>query len=300
MGLISDMRLFVQVVSRGSLSAAGRQCGLSPGAVSQRLKALETRYATTFLNRSSRSLSLTEEGRIFLESAQRMLAEAETLDASLQVKRTGLTGRLRVAAPCDFGRQVVEPLVRSFSEQHQTLCVELHLNDALEDVVTDDFDVTFRYGALQDSTLIARSLGLNRLVLVAAPHYFAARGLPEHPGELEGHDCLVLKRGNERLDRWIFTVEGEDVAYKVHARLAVNDGDILRQWALAGYGIAMKSLRDVQGDIDAGRLQEALPQFTWRDSGVHLLYASSRRHTPRVRAFVEAALQHCARQEAGS
>jgi len=290
MDLLSDMRLFVRIVSTGSLSAAGRELGLSPGAVSQRLKALEQHYGAPLLTRSSRAVALTDEGKVFLRSAQNVLGETEALAAALGQRRAGLVGRLRVAAPSDLGRQAVEPLLMEFREAHPGLCLELYLSDVLDDVIGQDFDVVFRYGNLSDSSLIGRSIAVNRRVLVGSPTYFAEHGTPLVPDDLSRHSCLVLVRGLERLDRWVLKVDGEERVHTVHASLAVNDGELLRKWALAGRGIAMKSVLDVKHDLEADRLVEVLPDYMPDRVGAQVLFSAARRDTPRVRAFVDAAI----------
>lgn len=291
MDLLADMRLFARIVATGSLSAAGRELGLSPGAVSQRLKAREARYATTLLNRSSRALSLTEEGLVFLDSARRLVAEVEALEAKLSDQHDQLSGRLRIAAPSDLGRSVVEPLVLDFADAHPALHIEFHVGDALDDLVADDFDVLFRYGNLQDSALVARPLAGNRRLVVASPSYLADRRTPQHPGDLEDHKCLVLIRGMQSLTAWRFVIDGEEVVQQISPALAVNDGEILRRWALQGRGIAIKSLLDVHEDIEAGRLVELLSEFSPSHVGAQIVISASRRNTARIRAFVDYALR---------
>ncbi|MEO1091160.1 MAG: LysR family transcriptional regulator [Pseudomonadota bacterium] len=293
MDLLSDLRLFARIVASGSLSAAGREMGLSPGAVSQRLKALERRYAAPLLNRSSRALSLTDEGKTLLQAAHSIIGEADALEAAFARKNQGLVGRLRVAAPSDLGRQLVAPLLLEFAAANAGLCPELHLDDALDDPVSQDFDVTFRYGNLEDSALVGRSIAANRRVVVGAPAYFATHGVPHRPADLRAHKCLVLVRGRERLDRWAFIVDREEVVQAVHATLAVNDGELLRRWAIAGHGIALKSMLDVKADLAAGRLIRVLDDYTPASVGAQILFPSARRDTPRVRAFVDAAIRRC-------
>lgn len=283
------MALFDRIVATGSLSAAGRALGLSPGAVSQRLSALETRYGTALLTRSSRAIALTDEGRIFLETARNMLAETQALNNAIASKAGALAGRLRVAAPSDLARKHVEPLVLEFTAAHSEVCVELLIGDYLEDLVSRGIDVAFRYGNLKDSALIARQLAPNRRVVVGAPAYLEARGQPEHPDDLEAHDCLVHVRDDERIDRWPFDVDAQTVSFTVHGKLAANDGEVLRRWALAGKGLAYKALLDVRDDLANGRLIEVLRPFTADPVGAQMLFPASRKNTPRVRTFVEMA-----------
>ena len=292
MDLFLDMALFHRIVASGSLSAAGRELGLSPGAVSQRLKGLEQRCGVPLLTRSSRAVALTDEGEIFLEAAKSILEETEALSAALARKGRGLSGRLRIAAPADLGRQAIEPLVLAFQAEHADLSIEFHVSDALEDVIARDVDVAFRYGNLRDSSLVTRRLASNRRVVVAAPGYLEAFGTPLTPDDLGRHDCLLLSRDSEKIDRWAFRVAGEEVLFRVRGGLVVNDGELLRRWALAGHGLALKSYLDVQRDLAAGRLVEVLTDYAPAEVPLQLLYSAARRKTPRIRDFVAAAVLH--------
>lgn len=282
MNIISDMQIFTRIVSAGSLTAAGRDLGLSTGAISQRLKALEDHHKVPLLTRSTRAITLTPEGELYLRTANRVLAELNKLDAALG----GTTGRLRIAAPNDLGRTLVGRLLHDFRAAHGEVAVELHLSDDLTELLGGEFDVAFRYGNLQDSSLIARPLAPNRRVVVASPAYIAAHGRPEHPEDLARHTCLLLSRSGERMDRWTFVKDGREIAIRLNAMLVTNDGALLKDWAVSGCGIVRKSLIDVRDELADGRLVELLPDFPSPPVGLNLVYPANRRHIARVRNFI--------------
>jgi DNA-binding transcriptional LysR family regulator len=181
MDLLSDMKLFRRIVALNSMSAAGRELGLSPGAVSQRLRAVEQRFQTPLLTRSTRAVTLTPEGRVFLEYAERMLADAEGLETSIGASHGPLKGPLRISAPSDLGRRYVAPMLIDFLAANPGVQPELHLLDDVSDLVGSATDIAFRFGKLDDSSLVSRPLLPNARVVVGSPDYLAAHGTPSHP-----------------------------------------------------------------------------------------------------------------------
>lgn len=282
MNIVSDMLIFTRVVSAGSLTAAGRDLGLSTGAISQRLKALEEFHKVPLLTRSTRAITLTPEGEIYLRTAQRIQAELNKLDASLG----GTTGRLRIAAPNDLGRSLVGTLLHDFRLSHSDVAVELHLSDDLTELLGGEFDVAFRYGNLQDSSLIARPLAPNRRVIVASPAYVDRHGMPDHPEDLVRHTCLLLTRSGEKQDRWTFMKDGREISVRLNSMLVTNNGALLKDWAVNGCGIVRKSVIDVRDELADGRLVELLPNYSGPSVGLNLVYPANRRHIARVRGFI--------------
>jgi len=285
MDLLSDMRLFRRIVALGSMSAAGRELSLSPGAVSQRLKSLEQHFNVPLLTRSTRAVTPTPEGRMFLESADRLILEVENLETQIGAAHGPLKGPLRISSPSDLGRKYIAPMLVRFAAANGGIQPELYLGDDVSDLVVSGIDVAFRYGRLEDSTLISRPLLPNKRVLVAAPEYIAAHGIPAHPKDLTKHRCLALVRNGEKMP-WLTTIDGKRQTIRVDPVLATNDGDILRAWALAGYGIALKSYVDVAEDLRAGRLQSVLQPFMPGNVGLHMIFPAARSTVPRIRAFI--------------
>ena len=262
MSKIDDIAVFVRVVQVGGLAAAGRQLGLSPASMTARINALEQRHDTRLLQRTTRSISLTEAGQRYYDAGLRVLDELEYAEALLQNDDVCLSGQLRMTAPSDFGRQYVVPVLAEFLQLHPKVRAYLHLTDSVENLVEQRYDLGIRFGNLPDSTLIVKSLAENHRVLVASPAYLEQQGIPAEPNDLQQHRCLVLERLGEPLNEWLFHDEqGEKQMVKVPAGLTSNDGAVIRSWTLAGMGIAFKSFWDVKSDIAAGTLQTILDEF---------------------------------------
>lgn len=288
------MMLFVQVVKANGLAAAGRQIGLSPASMTARMKAMENRYNTRLLNRTTRKISLTDAGHRFYRACLRVLAEIESAETLLQNDTETFSGRLHITAPSDFGRQYVVPAVSEFIRRYPEVTPYLHLTDGVVNLVEHGYDIAIRYGNLPDSNLIVRHLASNRRVLVASPEYTEKNGEPEHPDDLQQHRCLVMERHGESLNKWRFHVNGLHKTTRVKPTLSSNDGAVIRQWALEGSGIAYKSIMDVQHDLDTGRLQMVLDDFAlgFNDSdnektGLQFVYPSRKYMPGHVAGFIE-------------
>lgn len=291
MDLLADMKLFRRIVALNSMSAAGREMGLTPGAVSQRLRALEHRYRTPLLTRSTRAVTLTPEGRVFLDHAERLLNEAEALESAIGAGPGPLQGPLRISAPSDLGRRYVAPLLIEFAKANPGVQPEFYLMDDVSDLVGAGIDLAFRYGTLEDSSLISRPLAPNRRVIVGSPCYLRANGRPEHPQELGKHRCLVLLRNGARMP-WSLIVDGKRTTPRIASALSSNDGEMLRTWALAGEGLVFKSYVDVAEDIQSGRLTAVLETFMTGSVGLNMIFPSARSSVPRIRAFINFAVNH--------
>ena len=294
MSKIDNMALFVQVVKAGGLAVAGRQIGLSPASMTARINRLEQHYNTRLLNRTTRKISLTDAGQRFYAACLRVLAEVENAEALLQNDQQTLSGQLRVTATSDFGRQFVASALSEFVNQHPHVIPYLHLTDGVMNLVEHGFDLGVRFGNLPDSNLIVRRLANNHRVLVVSPNYLKQHGIPIHPKNLEHHSCLVMERFGEPLNEWRFNSKEGFLSIKVKQACLSNDGAIIRQWALAGAGIAYKSIWDVKGDIAKGKLITILDDFVLgfqqsdkENTGLQLVYPS-RQYLPRqVSGFIE-------------
>lgn len=298
MDLVSDMRLFLCIVASGSMAAGGREVGLSPASVTSRLKALEQRFEAPLFIRSTRSLQLTAEGKLFYDTARRVLDDVSDLEMSIGLNSKNVSGRLRVAAPVDLGCQHVRPLIDEFIVEKPSVRVDLILSDHHFDLVAQSIDVAFRYGAITNSDFIRHPLGGSQKVICASPSYLEAHGRPLHPRDLRHHNCMIHLRRNEPLDDWAFKIEGHVEKIRVSGDRASNHGRLLRRWALAGLGVMYGSIWDVEEDLDAGRLQQVLEAFRADDDGLSLVFPFSHRKSTRVRAFIEAALGYF-RQDRG-
>jgi DNA-binding transcriptional LysR family regulator len=246
------MAVFAKVVTSGSLSAAARELSLSPAMVSRRLAALEARLGVRLVNRTTRSLHLTDEGASYYESCARVLAEIEQANASVSAGRQEPKGTLRVALPAAFGNQYVAPLVPQFAALYPAVQLALSLSDRSVNLVEDGFDLAIRIAALADSSLAARKLAPNRRVVCASPEYLRRHGTPSAPAELAQHNCLLASDFGATWD--YKDASGKLGSVRVSGRYVCDNWEVLREWALAGLGIALKSTWDVRRHLSSGSL----------------------------------------------
>ncbi|WP_417482391.1 LysR family transcriptional regulator [Maricaulis sp.] len=286
--LLANIALFLKIIEKGSLTAAGRETGLSSTTVSERLAALEAHYGVVLLNRTTRAISLTEEGRALAEGAKSVLGEVEDLETRIRHGAQTLTGPIRVSAPSDLGRTIVSAEINRFLAEHPAISIELSLTDGYVDIVGQGFDIAVRFGTVTDSALRVRALGLRRRVLCAAPDYIARHGSPKRPVDLKRHNCLLMRFGGNLDSPWHFGAGARQQIVPVRGDRVSNDGALVHQWCLAGYGIALKSELDVAADIRAGRLVELLPEHAQPASPVQMLFPPGRAQPRRVRALAEA------------
>ena len=278
-----ELEVFLRVAREGGFSAAARSLGKTPSAVSKLIGRLEDRLGARLFVRTTRALTLTEEGEAYRRAGARIVQELD--DADQAVAAGAVRGRLRVTASIPFGTMYVAPLVPAFLDRHPDATVELSLNDDIVDLLAQKTDVAIRMGALKDSSLVARKLGESRRVVCAAPSYLARRGTPRAPGDLDGHVCLgfTFRRG-----RWPFVIKGRELDQLVTGNLLVNNGESLKQMALAGAGIARLGRFHVMAELAAGTLVPVLEAFNPGDLElIHAVYVGGGRVPRRVRAFID-------------
>jgi DNA-binding transcriptional LysR family regulator len=283
---LQEMSVFSRVVGSGSLSAAARELGISPALVSRRLAALENRLGVRLLNRTTRSLNLTVEGARYYDVCTRVLAEIEEADAEVSVGRVEPRGALKVALPASFGHQHVAPLVPQFAARYPKVQLALNLSDRTVNIMDEGYDVAVCIADLQDSSLAARRLAPNRRVVCASPAYLAAHGVPGTPAELMRHNCLVA---SEFVGNWDYKdPDGKSGSVRVTGRYCCDNWEVLREWALAGLGIALKSTWDVHRQLDDGSLVALLPGYAFHtDVAIYAVYPHRRFLPAKTRAFIE-------------
>lgn len=286
MGKFREISTFVEVVARGSLSAAARAEDIAPAMIGRRLDALEARLGVKLLQRTTRKLALTNEGAAFLEDCQRILAELEDAESAVSERSARASGHLLVSAPAGFGRQHVAPLLPSFLAEQREVTINLNLNDRVVDMIGEGVDVAIRIASLSDSSLVGVKLADNARVVVAAPAYLKRHGTPRTLAELARHNCLAISsEGSQR--GWTFREHGKNLTLKVAGNMVCNDGAVLHDWALAGKGLAWRSMWEVGAEIEAGRLRTVLDQYAAPGNDIYAVFAQ-RRHLPlRIRAFVD-------------
>lgn len=285
---VTGMQVFARVAALGSLSAAGRALGMSQTMATKHLAALESRLGTRLLHRTTRRLTLTEAGRRYLESVERILAELEEADAAASIETVEVRGTLRLNAPFSFGIREIAPLLPEFSRRHPDLVVDLGLNDRVVDLIEEGWDMVVRIGRMQSSTMVARRLASARTVVCAAPSYLQRRGMPRTAADLVAHNCLGYTLSQSMAPgRWPFGRDGRHVV-EVSGTLKANNGDALVAAAVGGEGIVYMPVFLVAREIRAGLLAPlALDEEPTPLAGVHAAYPSDRRPPAKVRAFID-------------
>ncbi|MBU1374345.1 MAG: LysR family transcriptional regulator [Alphaproteobacteria bacterium] len=286
---LNELRTFQRIVALGSLSAAARDLGVGVAVVSKRLTALERRAGQRLVHRTTRKLSLTEEGLALLPHVDLALDALAAAEAGLTGGRDAPHGVLRVSAPISLGRIHVAPVLAALTERHPRLTAELLLDDRMVDMTETRIDVAVRIGPPQDSTAILHWRFDNHRILVATPDYLARRGRPGAIEDLSDHECL---RYDPAVPWRLEGPGGVAVEVGAMARLRANSGDVVQDWALAGFGIALKSQADVAVELASGRMERVLPD--WRSAAAPIYALSpSARHTPaKSRAFLDAMSAH--------
>lgn len=280
-----EMEVFVRVVREGGFSAAARALDLTPSAVSKLIARLETRLGTRLLMRTTRALTLTDEGQTYLRSAMRVLQELS--DAEQAVGDGSVRGRLAINASLSFGTKFVAPALPAFLDRHPDLVVDLSFTDDVVNLLAQNADVAIRMGSLPDSALKARKLGKSRRVICAAPDYLRRNGTPQQPADLAAHDCLTFNFRRSRVG-WPFREAKRDVEVPIRSRIQVNNGETMRQLVLSGTGIARLGLWHVAEDIARGDLVPVLEKFNPGDVEiVSAVYVGGDHVSIRVRAFID-------------
>jgi DNA-binding transcriptional LysR family regulator len=287
MNRLKQMETFVQVATRGSLTAAAEAEGVAPAVIGRRMDALEERLGVKLMLRTTRRLTLTHEGIAFLEDAQRLIADLDAIEADVSAGSVQASGHLRITAPAGFGRRHVAPLVPRFVAQHPDVHISLNLSDRLLDLVNEGFDCAIRVGDMPDSSLVSVRLADNRRLCVASPAYVQAHGLPQHPSQIDQHACLGLSSEASQTRGWAFTVDGAVVHVRPPARLDCSDGQVLHAWCLEGLGLAWRSWWEVESDLRSGRLLPVLQDFAAPPNGIYAVFAQ-RKHLPlRLRLWID-------------
>src|SRR5260221_4862497 len=283
---LQEMAVFSKVVAAGSLSAAGRELGLSPAMVSRRLAGLEARLGVRLINRTTRSLRLTDEGASYYDTCARVLAEIEEADAAASAGRVEPQGALKVAMPASFAHQHLAPLIPEFARRYPKVQLALSLSDRNVNIIGEGFDLAIRIAQLEDSSLAARQLAPNRRVVCASPEYLALHGTPRTPEEFVNHNCLTA---NDFVATWDYKgPDGKPGSVRVSGRYACDNWAVLREWALAGLGVALKSTWDVHHHLEDGSLGSVCPGYTFEsDAAIYAVYPHRRFLPAKTRVFIE-------------
>ncbi|EJO95614.1 LysR family transcriptional regulator [Ectopseudomonas mendocina DLHK] len=291
-----DLQLFVRTAESGSLSAAARLLDVSPAVASAALKRLEQQLQVRLLARSTRSLRLTPEGELYLVHARLALQSLEEGRQQLIGSQQGICGVLQLSAPSDLGRNTLLPWLDAFQAEHPQLQLRLLLADRVADLFREPVDIALRYGAPEDSSLVALPVAPdNRRVLCAAPAYLARHGVPRTVEELGGHNCLLYMLHGRVHDRWRFQSGKRETLLTVAGNRVSDDADVTRRWAVAGQGVVYKSWLDVADDVHEGRLQVLLPDWQGEPTPLYLVCAHRAQLSKAVHLLREFLQRRCQR-----
>jgi LysR family transcriptional regulator, regulator for bpeEF and oprC len=286
---MQGMAAFAETVRQGSFAAAARELGLTPSAVAKSVARLEADLGLRLLHRTTREVSLTSDGHGLFERCRRIVDELDALRADAEGVRGEPSGTLRLNAPVTYGRKVLVPQLARLAARHPRIALDVTFSDRFADVVKEGFDAAVRIGHLRDSTLVARPIAQQRLVVCASPLYLESAGRPTKPDALSGHRCLVFRMPSTgRVRPWEFVAGRRPHALTPRSTVTMNDGEALVATAVAGLGLVQVPDLMAEDELRAGRLVEVLKSFRPPPLPIALVYPSSRQVTPRLRALIDA------------
>ncbi|WP_420475627.1 LysR family transcriptional regulator [Noviherbaspirillum sp. ST9] len=288
MDKLQAMEVFVHVVDAGGFTRAAENLQLPKATVSTLVRNLETALSVKLLNRTTRQISLTADGAAYYERCMRILAEVRDAEDSLSKTQASPSGRLRIDVPAALGRHVLMPSLPQFLARYPDIHLEVGCSDRPVDLIEENVDLAVRGGLLADSTLIARRIGLIHFVTCAAPSYIALNGRPQHPNELELHQCVnYFSAKTGKISEWDFARDGERLQMRVPGRIAVNDSNAYLTATLAGMGIAQTAAFVICPYLQSGELELLLEDWTIDPLPLHVVYPQNRHLSAKVRVFVE-------------
>lgn len=284
---VSELEFFVRVVNAGSLSALARELGVTPPAVSTRLARLEARLGARLLSRTTRSLSLTYEGQLYLTEGTELLAGLQELEERVSNTTQVPRGLLRVNATMGFGRRHVAPAIAAFCERYPSVQVHLELTDRLMSLTEGQIDVGIRFGKVPDSRMVAKRVFSNRRYLAASPHYLSHAGTPTTPDDLVRHTCLVVRSNETAYGTWQLSRGGKVKNVRVRGAASTNDGETALAWALAGRGVILATEWNTAEHIASGALQVLLEDWAPAQGDVYIVYVRQRNLSKRIKVFTD-------------
>jgi len=285
MDKLGAMRVFLRVIQTGSFSAAAREQNTSQATVSKKVAALEDNLGVKLITRTSRELSLTQAGQEYYEHCTTIIQEIEEVEASVRSQVSSPTGTLRIAAPAPLARILLAPLIAEFLSEYPEIEIDMVIDERHIDLVAEGIDIAIRARNLEDSTLIARPLFSNPLLLVASPSYIEKHGMPKHPLDLKGHDCIVYTF-NRSLNNWHFSNTDQQISVPVRGVFRSNSGETNLEMALAGLGITQLPIWMIDEYLKTGELVTVLEGFPSDSIPINAIYPQSRHIPLKVRCFV--------------
>jgi DNA-binding transcriptional LysR family regulator len=285
MDRLLQIETFIAAVENASFTGAARELKVTPAMIGRRVDALEKRLRIKLLHRSTRRLTLTEDGRQYVQQCRRILVELNKIEDGVLKRHDHISGRLIVSAPASFGSKHVAVHAAAFLKKHPQVEISFHLTDQLVALTRDRYDLAIRVGRVTEPNCVAVRLASGRRVVAGSPAYLALHGIPQTPGDLARHRCLAFNENGERRP-WQFIHKGRTIIVQVDGPLDCNDGNLLHQWALEGLGLQWRSLWEISDDLAAGRLVTVLDDFVSPESGVMAVYPLNKYVPQCVRHFV--------------
>jgi DNA-binding transcriptional LysR family regulator len=282
----SEMVFFSLLVRTGSLSATARELNVTTPALSKRLSQMESRFGVQLMHRTTRRMSLTPEGELYLVNARRILADIEDMESLVSSALAAPKGLLRVNATLGFGRSHIAPLISQFAKNYPQVEVQLQLTVNPPPLSQEAFDVCIRFGEPPDARIVAQRIASNRRLICAAPAYLAKYGTPKLPLDLAQHRCIGIRQGDEAYGVWHFQNGKKIDTVKVRGTLSTNDGEIAVSWALAGHGVLMRAEWDIAKYLRSGRLRQVLENYPTPAADIYAVYPARHQTAARVKAFV--------------
>jgi DNA-binding transcriptional LysR family regulator len=286
MDRLDAMQAFVTVADLKGFAPAARKLGVSPSGVTRLIAALENRLGARLLQRTTRSVTLTDAGARYLERARRILADIEEAEIAAEGERARPSGRLVISAPVGFGRLHVSAVLTAYLKRHCEVSAELRLEDRLINLVEEGVDLAVRIGHLADSSLVARHVGNMRRIIVASPAYLKSRGEPKRPQDIAAHDTIQFGTTSGSAE-WRFADGGNDIRLNYAPRLSTNSADAAIQYAEAGGGLTRVLAYQAADAIKRGRLKIVLARFEQPPLPIHIVYPTSRLLSAKVRTFID-------------
>ncbi|OLY73192.1 LysR family transcriptional regulator [Pseudomonas sp. ATCC PTA-122608] len=286
MDKLNAMAIFVRVIERGSFSAVARELQTTQPTISKVLRALETELGGKLISRSTRKLSLTDEGQRYYGHCRQILAAVDAAEHSFQSGKEAVAGPLRIGSSISFGRLHIASRLAGFLERYPQVNIDLQLNDQNQDLVSEGLDVTLRIGELRDSGLIARQISTTHRVTLASPAYLARHPAPQTPQDLTQHNCLLFNLLSSQ-NQWVYEKDGARHSVKIMGNAQSNNSEAVREMVLAGLGIALSPLWLFFDDLTAGRVVAVLQDYTPQSLPIHAVSAPNRRQSARVKAFID-------------
>jgi DNA-binding transcriptional LysR family regulator len=287
MDKLKQIEAFVSVVEKGSLARAALEQSITPVMLGRRIDALERRLGVKLMRRSTRHLTLTEEGTVFLDHCRKVLGDLESAERIISEGRHKATGHLVVSAPAAFGRKHVAPHAPAFISANPDVQISFNLTDQVVDLVREAYDLGIRIGGTIDPSFVAVKLATNQRVVCGSPAYFERYGVPKTLDDLAKHNCLAFNLQGGQQRGWYFQHNGKQVTIRVNGNLDCNDGELLHRWAVEGLGLAWRSTWEIQAQLATGELLTVLDEYALPNYDIMAVYPQQRYLPAKIRFFID-------------